>query len=392
MGQQYSAKRFFREVSVPLLRRYFDGLELSGGLPWGDLENGEVDAFVDAFDELPVRKREQIEGDFMLVTEMGTEDCSVTIRDVAELWKKPWAAMLDSMQNDYERAFLAFLEDRELLEIVDDYGEIDRFADSRWWRRSVGKKLEITDDEKAIKKLSSAIRALYKKQGRGRLCDIDSRERSAPQRYCYFAYPEDLPKTDQGYDEHGRLGRRTRRTTMEIIFVYRPEDGILEMVARGDKQHKEALAAAFCTTILGLTTLPAPDQKPPFDLNVLKDRNFAFPTDTADNIDRVEVRQLRFDLPGNGNRRLVVSVRPRQQDDPKLIYSVVDDALNKAKYQLASLDVSQARLSIRFRGVGGRRAKTLTFDITFPDRCNLKDSGKDVVGKRYLKLWKIANA
>lgn len=390
MGQ-YSPRKIIRNVSNPLLRRYFEHRGVLGTLPWGDLKDGDVEPIMDALDELPVATRELIEADFALVAELANEGGSALIYDEASFWHKPWAARLDEMKNDYERAFLVLLEDRELLDTVAGFSEMDRFADSRWWRRFVGKRLEAADDEKAIEALRRGMRAVFKKQGRGRRCHIEILERRDPQRFCYFAYPEDHPKTDLGYDDDNRFARQTRRTATEVVFVYRPEEGLLEMVARGDQKHKEALAAAFCTAILGLKALPAANQKPPYDLAVLKKRDFVFKTAPEDNVERVEVRLLRFDLPGPGNRRLVVSARPTP-DNMDALHDLVDEAIDKSRFPLSALQVSQAKISIRFRGQNGRRGKVLTFEVTYPDRCNLKDHGYDAVAKKYLSKWGIARA
>ncbi len=391
MAHQYSPKKFIRQISKALLRQYFQQRGVLQDLPWADVKEGDVDPIVDAIEALPAKVRDAIEGDFTLVTEMATDGGSVLIRDDAEFWKKPWAARLDEMRNGFERAFLALLEDRELLETAAECGEMDRFADSRWWRRFVGKRLEAADDEKAIGRLEAGIRGVFKKQGRGRQCHIERCERRKPERFCYFAFPENFPKTDLGYDDNNRFGRQTRRTAMEIIFVYRPEEGMLEMVAGGDKRHKEALAEVFCTTILGLKALPAANQKPPYDLSVLKRRDFAFTTDPKDNIERVEVRQLRFDLPGSGNRRLVASARPTP-DNLDALHDLLDEAINQTRFPLSALQLSQAKLSMRFRGQNGRRGKVLTFEVTYPDRCNLKDNGHDAIAKKYLLEWEIARA
>ncbi len=124
---------------------------------------------------------------------------------------------------------------------------------------------------------------------------------------------------------------------------------------------------------------------------MLKRGDFAFKTDPADNVDRVELRLLRFDLPGKGYRRLVLSGRPTPEV-PNVLRTLIEEAIDKSKVPLSELHVSQARMSFRFRGKNGKRGKALTFEVTYPDRCNLKDHGLDVVAKKYLAEWTIASA
>lgn len=205
---------------------------------------------------------------------------------------------------------------------------------------------------------------------------------------CYFAYPEDHRKSDIGYDDKNRFGRQTRRVAMELVFVYTPSEGLLEAVLSGGQDQKAAIIGAFCEHILGLDTVPEMARRGQ-QLSGLKDRKTVFATDAADNIQRVLVRQLRFDLPGGGGRRITVSARPRA-DDRHVLYDLLDDAINQIKMPLDSLVVSQAKISVYFRGERGRKGKTLTFDITAPDSCNLKDHGHDLIVKKYLKRWGLA--
>jgi len=385
---QYSPKRLIRSVSKPLLRCYFEGRGLLTDFGWEEYAEGDPLPIMEALDDLDNAAHESVNTDFAVVTELATDGGSRLIYEEAAFWKRPWVSKLDGMANDYERAMLALIEDRGLLDTALACNEIDRFGESRWQRWNVGKRLQVTDDQDGLAK---ALRRIFKEQGRGSRCHIETLDRREPERFCCFAYPEDYPKTDLGYDEQNRFGRHTRRTATELIFVYRREDGVLEMVGKGDKKQKERIAEAFCKTMLGLKTLPDPRRNPPYDLAVLKRRDFAFNTDPADNIASVEVRLLRFDLPGKGYRRLVLSARPTPEV-PDVLHAMIDEAIDKSNFPLSELLVSQARLAFKFRGQNGQRGRTLTFEVTYPDRCNLKDNGYDAVAKKYLVRWKLANA
>lgn len=386
---QYSPKRIIRNISKPLLQRYFEDRGLLGDFEWDEYEDGDPTEIIEALELLKPSEQESVDTDLMTINELASEGGSKLIYEDAALWKRPWAAQLNGMANDCERALLALIEDRKLVERVLGYQEIDRFAESRWRRWNVGKRLQVEDDENHRGRFAKALRAILKDQGRGRRCHVETFERRDPDRFCCFAYPENHPKTDLGYDDQDRFIRHARRTAGEVIFVYRREEGILEMVAAGDRQHKDRVAEAFCREMLGLKALPDPRSKPPYDLSALKSGHFAFKTDPGDNIAGVEIRLLRFDLPGKGYRRIVLSGRPTP-DMPDLLRSLVDEAIDKSKVPFSELHVSQARLSFKFRRQNGGRGKTVTFEITYPDSCNLKDFGDDAVAKRYLIKWGIA--
>lgn len=382
---QYSPKKLIRNISNLLLKRYFDQHELLGDLDWKEIDDNDPKPIMAAMDELTITERESIETDFNQINELATDGGSQLIFEEAAFWERPWTSKLDTMANDYERAMLALIEDRSLIDKVSSCNEMDRFAESKWRSWFVGKRLQVTDDRDM---LSNGLRAIFKEQGRGQRCHIETLDRRNPERFCCFAFPEDYPKTDLGYDENNKFKRHTRRTASEIIFKYCPETGLLDMAGKGNKKEKEAIAEVFCKTMLGLAKLPAPNQRPPYDLAVLKSRNFSFKTDPSDNIESTEIRLMRFDLPGKGYQRLVLSARPT--GGVPNIHSLVEEAVNTSNFPLSQLQVSQAKISMRFRGTNGQRGKSLTFEVTYPDRCNLKDTGNDAVAKKYLKTWGIA--
>ncbi|MEZ6233392.1 MAG: hypothetical protein R3B68_04310 [Phycisphaerales bacterium] len=387
---QYSPKKIIRSISKPLLKRYFDDRGLLGGFDWAEYESGDPDPIMEAIEGLAATDQTAVDTDLFTVSELATDGGSRLIYEEATFWKRPWAEELAAMANDYERALLAIAEDRELVETAFAFNEIDRFAESKRRRWIVGKRLQVTDDEQHRDRLKKALRAIFKEEGRGARCHIETLDRRDPERFCCFAYPEDYPKTDLGYDDQDRFSRHTRRTANEIVFIYEPEGGQLELVAGGDQKRRNRIAEAFCKNILGLNALPDPRANPPYNLDVLKRGDFAFRTEAEDNIETVELRLLRFDLPGKGYRRLVLSGRPTPEV-PNVLRSMIEEAIDKTRLPLSELQVSQGKLSFKFRGQNGRRGKTLTFEVTYPDKCNLKDNGYDMVARKYLKKWGIAS-
>ncbi|MBS3735514.1 MAG: hypothetical protein KGY99_11450 [Phycisphaerae bacterium] len=197
--------------------------------------------------------------------------------------------------------------------------------------------------------------------------------------------------TEPAFGTDGKLRQVPRRPVFEIIFVYRPEEGVLELRAHGNRDHKEELMQVFCQTILGLEELPDEDATPDYDLSELKDREKAFPTDPADGVDSVEVKMLRLDVPGGCSKRVVLEANPSPRS-PRALYDLMDDAINKDNVPLDSVHVSRARMRLTFAPRNGGRAKKLTFEVAHPNRCTLKDDQFDQVAKKYLQRWGIARA
>lgn len=391
MGQPYTLKKLLRQVGPELLRTYFNQRKLLKRFDWSLLAGDPVEPLHRAIGDLSVDHRQAVETEFIRVTELADDAGSVLIRGEVDAHGMLWGQRLCEMKNGYERAFLVLVEAPELLRTLVEFRDMDRFAAARWTRRTVGRGLRPRRDAETLKALANAVSLVFQRQGRGRECHVDVHERQSPRRVCYFAYQEDFPQTTLGFDHKGNFGPQTVRTAIETIFVYYPDDGWLESVAPGSSALKDELAAAFCSRALGLDEAPPPSGRPPFDLALLKRRGFAFDTDPEDNIERVEVRQLRLDLPGASRPQIMVSTAAREYGGQS-VHDVIDSVLNQARMPLSAMDVSKVKLCMKFRAGAGRRAKTVTFDITAPDRCNLKDTGVDAVARRYLRRWGLASA
>ncbi|RMF24664.1 MAG: hypothetical protein D6760_02830, partial [Deltaproteobacteria bacterium] len=213
--------------------------------------------------------------------------------------------------------------------------------------------------------------------------------RQEPERHCYFAYPEDYATTELGYDDHGRFQHRARRSAFEIIFVYRPEEGVLEIHGRGGHRQIAELQEIFCTHILGLERLPDDQGRVPYDLSMLKDRNFRFKTDPQDGIRAVYVRELTFVLPGDRRRRIMVSA-DAGGECPRAVYDLLEEVTDRSGHALRLLHPAQAKLQVVFAPQNGERPKSLTFEVKYPDRCTLRDDPLDQLCKKYLVRWGIA--
>jgi hypothetical protein len=309
------------------------------------------------------------------------------ILEEAAFHKKSWADAFEAMKNHYERAFWTFLNEPGIFDVAACFTEMDSLGS--WRRRFVGRNLKPAIEQAALEALAKGISAHYAKEGRGHHCKVDNYLRQTPERHCYFVYPEDYATTDMEVDDKGEFQERPRKATFEIVFVYRPKEGLLEVSASGRKEQVERLLGLFGQIILGLDRLPDEGREPAFDLSGLRNRDFEFKVEVADGIQAVTVRQLRLDLPGATGRRIILQANASPQK-PKALYDLIDAALDKRNVALDSVTVSQAKLRIVFAPRHGQRAKTLTFEISIPDRCTLKDDPYDQVAKECLRRWKLA--
>ncbi len=212
--------------------------------------------------------------------------------------------------------------------------------------------------------------------------------RQQPERHCYFVYPEDYATTELGFDDEGKFYHRLRKPAFEVIFVYRPQSGILEVSAKGGKKVVKALQEIFCKTILGLDGVPKLEKRH-FDLSKLNDKTLKLVTEPADGIEKVMIRMLRLDLPGIGNRRITLEASWSNDEQP--IYALIEKALNKSNIPLDKALITRAKIQIKFASRDGKKGKSLTFEISQPDRCTLKDDPLDQIAKQYLEKWGLVS-
>ena len=170
-----------------------------------------------------------------------------------------------------------------------------------------------------------------------------------------------------------------------MVFIYDPVDGTLDLYAQGDKNLKQDLQKLFSRAILHEELGEENRNSHPYELNGLKNRAFAFPTDPADRITEVRTRQMRLSIVGNERKRITFEVPPKGA--PADIHDLIQEALHEQRLPLSMVNVTSAVIQMRFSNGNGRRDKTVSFRVSMPDSCNLKDKPEHLVAKKYLKLW-----
>jgi len=384
MSRNYSPKTFLRRTPNHILKEYFHRKDILKGIDFDKLGETEIDPIFEAMDELSGKQRNNIEADFRQINEMAFEKGILLLIEEAgyDYHKIDLLSAFKPLKNHYEKAFWVFLNHPKVFKVASDFDYMDRT--SSWRSRKVGAGLVPAVEEKDKQNLADGVSKFYKKQGRGQRCHVDNYLRQQPERHCYFVYPEDYATTELGFDDEGKFYHRFRKPAFEVIFVYRPESGILEVSAKGGKKVVEALQEILCKTILGLDGLPKLEKRH-FDLSKLNDKTLKFVTEPADGIEKVTLRMLRLDLPGIGNRRITLEASSSNDEQP--VYTLIEKALNKSNIPLDKALITRAKIQIKFAARDGKKGKSLTFEISRPNRWTLKDDPLDQIAKKYIEKW-----
>ena len=370
MAGQYSHKHFFRHVPNHQLAEYFSSKAVELGVDFNMLKEKEVEIIFNAFTALTEEQQAMIEAEFQdihamacvggisaLIDESIFHDDELFVDDISEIEgfhaKVMWAYL---SKNDYWLGATMFLH-------------ADNVSSSYWKRRNDLPHVAPNVEEGDVKALASAISHFFhSNEGRGRNCQVEVYRRQDKE--YFFAYPEDFGLSSVEW-ESDALKTRARHPAFEIIFVYCEEQGSLDIYAPKNTKAVPELQRIFARTILNLDALSnGRIDKRVYDLDPLGDAEFTFQVEPESGIEQVTVTQLRLTLKHGSKRRITLEADTK--NNPQAVYELLEE-LNPPDYF-----VTQTRVKVIFESTFGRRAKTRTFNITYPNSCALGHDGDDL--------------
>lgn len=389
MANDYAPKLFLRQAENALLREYFTARGELGDIDWDNTEETDIDAIYAAWQALPEDKAEEIEQQFQDVFDLASAEGIRTLVEEGKFQDIDLTEELDAHDGLLDKSFVVFLRHRDVFILSAILNYADHLNGRYRRKRKDMPKKQPDTSAAAIKELGDAVGAYYREnQGRGKWCDADHYIRADRYHY-FFAYPKDYTDTAVEWDDHGCRERRRRNPAFEVIFIYDPVDGTLDLYAQGDKNLKQDLQKLFARAILHEEIGEETRNSQPYELNRLKNRSFAFPTEPEDRITEVRLRQMRLSVVGNERKRITFEVPPK--GGPADLHDLMRDALHEQRLPLSMVNVTSAVIQRRFNNANGRgrSEKTVSFRISYPDSCNLKDKPEHLVARKYLKKWKL---
>ncbi len=126
--------------------------------------------------------------------------------------------------------------------------------------------------------------------------------------------------------QENALRRMASRPTFEVVFLYDPDTGTLEVFVPGDRKAKTATARLFATVVLGVDSLLA-SSRAPYNLDVLQSRATSLTVKRADGVVLARIRRLRLALRTDHKQRILFEV-PHEGGE-KDIHDLIDDELRR---------------------------------------------------------------
>ncbi|MCC6366324.1 MAG: hypothetical protein IT165_22635 [Bryobacterales bacterium] len=388
MPMYYTPKVLLRQVPNALLWEYFiENRKQLRDLPWGRLRETDVEPIHDALLALPEADRREIGGHFRAIAEMAKREFTPWLVRIARERDIDLVKPFRRKSCAYERAFWMFLKHPDVFEEARTLSHWERLP-----RRSMEKRTglppmdpEITPD--VLEQFGRAMAEYYQEnQGRGDHCKVEHFLRSGHIDF-FFAYPADYADVLIGYEDGGNFARREWKPAFEVIISFDRIAGSLDLYAEGTRDVRDELVSIFARTVLKLNFEPPRAAKPPYNLQLLLQPGFQFPTAPEDNVRWVKMRTIRVRKQASVEQILFDVGSGEARRD---IHDLIDEALNQMNLPRERLVATQASFQAGFE-TGRKQPKTVNFTITHPSGCTLRDSDEDLTLRRYLRQWNIAS-
>lgn len=392
MAKNFDPRKILRGIANPLLQEFFQQRGELANVPWDELTETDIEPVVQAWQQLPEPRRREVQAVLQDVNELADErGLSVLTEELR--WRSPdQLSGFNTLEGRADRAMWVYLYARKAFDEAAIFARADALAGGRYWNRREGlPRQPIVATPELTARISASLSEFYRKsQLRGFYCNVEPYTRANGAEY-FFAYLDDYPDRKLVFDQSNTLVARSERYVFENVFVITPAEGALETYARGGRKVLVPLQEAFCRGVYGVDVAMAALRKPPYRLDHLLDPNFQFITDPRDDVAEVRITRIRLE-PRNAPMRYI-EVKADLKGNRADIFQMLDYYMDIRNVPLERYRVCQIGFRITFVNNGRGRPKTLSFNVGYPDSCDLKSQTdeKRAVGERCLKLWRIVN-
>ncbi|MBX9624131.1 MAG: hypothetical protein K2X82_10010 [Gemmataceae bacterium] len=290
MTRPYAPRSVLRHLPLPLVRQFAAAQDIKTGPEWDALVEGDAAALYRAWLDLPPADRDRVERMLREVHELATPAGVRALVAEALYRRLDVVDTLEALGGLYAQSLWVYTAHppvfhtaRLLLQAANPGG--------RYWTLTAGfPGRPPAASRDAVQKLKLAVAHLYRtEQGRGQHCTVEEYARAGA--LYLFVYLDDYTHTHVGHDARGNLKRSAVRPAFEVVYVYTPARGALDLYAHGGRTWRAALRDLFCRHILDSEPPPARPGRRAYELGRLLDRDFPLAVDPAAGEDRASVRK-----------------------------------------------------------------------------------------------------
>jgi len=375
MSRPFKLKAVLRYLDKGLLDEYFK-TKAADLPPLNAATRDDMDALEELVLALPAKVANDVTEGLRDVNELAMESGLLALLEVADMNGVHPQAEIEKLQGYHDKALYFLLKHPAIFEKA---SAISHVTDLRA-KVERNLKLRPTDTVAARKDaLAEALKSyLLKRDGRGRECVVNVFKYQ--DRVCFMAYPEDFAKALLVYQDK-RLSKTALRPTFEIVYLYYPETGKVELSAKGGPRRHLELFELFNLAVLEDKSEVAETEKT-YSLERFLDKELTLPTAPEDQVEFVRLQKLR--LYGRyDSHRLTLELK-----EPWGI-GAMHALMEKLTLRSTLYSVSHAEIKMKFPGKGRRGG--VTIQLSYPDKCNLNDSPTHLKAKKYLEQWGLVN-
>ena len=211
-------------------------------------------------------------------------------------------------------------------------------------------------------------------------------EQSKPRkkdRIIFIGFIEDSLTNDTTFNKGTLKNRVPRKPVFPVYYLYRPEEGILEVKAKGGKRKITLLKRAFIEKLLkGKADLIETVR---YNFETVKNiEELSFPVERSDLVESVTLKGLRL-IHNSSKTRVSIDIGNTSSTGT----TPMMESLKRMNIDLLDYRVTQFKLEIIFDNPGKGRNPKVTVKMSHPNICDLKEREIDIEVRRLLKKWNL---
>ncbi len=396
-----SIAAFFRKTPVDRLQDYFTQIPLPSlpAIDWSKPEPEVIGPLIKAVDNMSAEDRQRVILDAGRVAALADEPGQNALQNVVRN-----RAFFDTLEGPNNRSLWVFLSEPEHFRMAEEVRYNDERRRGRLWSGfEVEKNRAVRKDPGSLSAFTTAIRDRF--DTANVQVDVFDRHRVIlDDQECDLVqiaiYREGRAEDMLSFGDDTRIRRNVVYPVFEAAMTYEAATGVIEVVA-STRDDRLELTRFMAKHLLGMDFEEKHVPFREYDLSVLLNP-FDFPSDMADGIESVMVKELRLMDLGDPKERVTLEVLPgcertiwdmaRRRIGLGIGTGMPGVFLEARATDVPAWIVTRARFTIKFRAAReGARGKSLTLIVTMPHGCNLKDMTphERLIGEKYLRRWGI---
>lgn len=396
MAKQYSINGFLHSVdNYSFIEQYFRnrGINDFSYAKSTDRKKKKQDdeqaikSITDTLQKQDEEIQQEIDADFSEINKLSDDKGTENLLQEAGDQNVDVPANVQIQNNGHEIAFWFFNNHKE---VFDEASAVQEFFTSGWKRVPVpNKDINVVSQNKDV--LENALKTYYqsKDKGLGQYSSIEIYPKKDRVYVVVRISARGINDVVPDEENKGKLKKSTRRECKDIYYLYLRgendnEGGELEIKARGGYTTERELLGVFSQTVLRHAL---DDTRQKYDLDLLKDRNFALTYETEDEVEGWWLKGLDLRTP-DGQTQIKITIKDENRVGSETMWQKLSSLQLADK--MGSLRLNRADMKIKFKPTKKHPRGTKTFYLTWKDTSSLNDiDDLDIKAGQVLKKSKI---